>query len=130
MKNRDDKESVMAVVAAWILVALGVGHTVSGLVRFKKPLEDAMRAGFVGQFVGYPDRRTAFWFVICGPLLVMGGHMAVHAANAADREFLKIIGFYLLAISAVGSLANPASPFWAALVSALILIGAGYGWIS
>jgi len=42
----------------------------------------------------------------------------------------KIIGFYLLAIGSGGSLALPKSPFWAGLVSALILIGAGYGWIS
>src|SRR6266540_3777868 len=117
----------MAVVAAWVLVALGVGHTVVGLVKFKKPLAEAMRAGFVGQFVGYPDRRTAFWFIVFGPLLVMAGHLAVHAA---DRELLKIIGFYLLTISAVGCLAQPTSPFWAGLVAALILIGAGYGWIS
>jgi hypothetical protein len=38
----------MAVVAAWILVALGVGHSVVGLVRFKKPLAEAMRAGLSG----------------------------------------------------------------------------------
>jgi|SRR5262249_22303502 len=120
----------MAVVAAWILVTLGVGHIVVGLVRFKKPLVQAMRAGFVGQFVDDRDRLTAFWFMIFGPLLVMSGHMEVHAANAADGELLKIIGFYLLAIGAVGSLALPKSPFWAGLVSALILIGAGYGWIS
>jgi predicted transporter len=66
--------------------------------------------------------------MLFGPLLVMGGHMAIHAANATNRELLKIIGSYLLAISAVGCLAQPASPFWAGLVSALILIGAGYGW--
>jgi hypothetical protein len=120
----------MAVIAAWILVALGVGHTVVGLVAFKKPLGEAIRAGFVGQFMGYPDRQTAFWFMIFGALLVMGGHMAVHAANAVDRDLLKIIGLYLLAISAVGSLVEPASPFWAGLVSALILVGAGYGRIS
>ena len=120
----------MAVVAAWVLVALGVGHTVVGVIRFKKPLAEAIRAGFVGQFVGSPDRRTAFWFMIFGPLLVMGGHMAIHAANAVDRRLLKIIGFYLLAVSAVGSVAQPTSPFWAGLMSALILIGAGYGWIS
>ena len=119
-----------AVVAAWTLVTLGVGHTIVGLVWFKKPLAQAVRAGFVGQFMGYPDRLAAFWFMIFGPLLVMGGHMAIHAANAADRELLKIIGFYLLAISAVGSLAEPTSPFWAGLASALILICAGYGWIS
>jgi Family of unknown function (DUF6463) len=128
LKNKEKEASVMAVVAGWILVALGVGHTVVGLVSFKKPLAEAIRAGFVGQFVGYPDRRTAFWFMIFGPLLVMAGHMAIHAAHATNRELLKIIGSYLLAISAVGCLAQPASPFWAGLVSALILIGAGYGW--
>jgi Family of unknown function (DUF6463) len=128
LKDKEKEASVMAVVAGWILVALGVGHTVVGLVSFKKPLAEAIRAGFVGQFVGYPDRRTAFWFMLFGPLLVMGGHMAIHAANATNRELLKIIGSYLLAISAVGCLAQPASPFWAGLVSALILIGAGYGW--
>jgi len=120
----------MAVVAAWILVTLGAGHIVVGLIRFKKPLAEAMRAGLVGQFVGDRDRLTAFWFMIFGPLLVMSGHTAVHAATAADEELLKIIGFYLLAIGAGGSLALPKSPFWAGLVSALILIGAGYGWIS
>jgi Family of unknown function (DUF6463) len=120
----------MTIVAAWIVVVLGVGHTVVGLVRFKKPLAEAVHAGFVGQFVGYPDRLSAFWFMIFGPLLVMVGHMAIHAAHAADRELLKIIGFYLLAITAAGSLAQPTSPFWVGLVSALILIGAGYGRIS
>ena len=39
------KEFWTAVVAAWILVALGVGHTVVGLVSFKKPLTEAIRAG-------------------------------------------------------------------------------------
>src|SRR5262245_17353178 len=120
----------MAVVAAWILIALGVGHTVVGLVGFKKPLREAIRAGFVGQLVGYPDRQLAFWFMIFGSLLILVGHMAIHAANAADRELLKIIGFYLLAISAVGSFAQPTSPVWLGLMSALSFIGAGFGWIS
>jgi uncharacterized protein DUF6463 len=120
----------MVIIAAWVLVVLGLGHTVVGLVGFKKPLAEAVSAGFVGQFVGYPDRRTAFWFMIFGPLLVMVGHTAIHAAHASDRELLKVIGFYLLAISAIGSLAQPTSPFWAGLVSALVFIGAGYGRIS
>ena len=79
----------MAVVAAWILVVLGVGHTVVGWVSFKKPLAEAIRTGFVGQFVGHPDRLTAFWFMIFGPLLVMVGHMAVHAANAQIGRSLR-----------------------------------------
>jgi hypothetical protein len=96
---------------------------------FKKPLVGAVRDGFVGQFVDHPDRNEAFWFMIFGPLLVMGGHLAIHAVNTADGRLLRIIGFYLLAISVVGSLAAPDSPFWAALVSSAVLICAGYGWL-
>lgn len=125
-----NEHSVITVVAAWIVVALGVGHTVVGLVRFKRPIAEAVRAGFVGQVVAYPERRAAFWFIVFGPLLMMAGHAAVHAARAADRELLKILAFYLLAISTVGALALPTSPFWAGLISALLFIGAAYGWIS
>jgi uncharacterized membrane protein HdeD (DUF308 family) len=119
----------MAIIAAWILVILGLGHTAFGVVMFKKPLVAAVRAGFVGQFVDHPDRHEAFWFMIFGPLLVMGGHLAIHAVTTADARLLRIIGFYLLAISVVGSLAAPDSPFWAALVSSAVLVCVGYGWL-
>jgi uncharacterized membrane protein HdeD (DUF308 family) len=119
----------VAIIAAWTLVILGLGHTVVGVVMLKKPLVGAVRAGFVGQFVGHPDRREAFWFMIFGPLLIMGGHLAVHAVNTADARLLRIIGFYLLGVAVAGSLAQPKSPFWVGLVSSAVLIGAGYGWI-
>src|SRR5262245_66613863 len=118
----------MVIIAAWILIVLGVGHTAVGGVLFKKPLADAVRAGFVGQFEHYPDRRAAFWFMIFGPLLVMGGHLAIHAVKTADPGLLKIIGFYLLAVALVGSLAQPTSPFWVGLIAAAVFVGSGYGW--
>jgi hypothetical protein len=120
----------MVIIAAWILVVLGLGHTAVGVILFKKPLAEALSAGFVGQFEHYPDRRAAFWFMIFGPLLIMGGHLAIHAVNTADAGLLKIIGFYLLAVAAAGSLALPHSPFWVGLVASLVFIGAGYGWVS
>jgi hypothetical protein len=116
----------MVIIAAWILVVLGLGHIAVGVVAFKKPLAEALRAGFVGQFEHYPDRRAAFWFMIFGPLLIMGGHLAIHAVNTADGGLLKIIGFYLLVVGAVGSFALPQSPFWVGLVVSLVFIGAGY----
>jgi Family of unknown function (DUF6463) len=50
----------MVIIVAWILVMLGLGHMAVGIVMFKKPLVSAVRAGFVVQFMGHPDRRTAF----------------------------------------------------------------------
>ncbi len=119
----------MTLIAAWMLIALGLGHTAVGVVTFKEPLAQAARAGFVGQFVGHRDRRAAFWFIIFGPLLVMAGHVTIHAINTADARLLKIMGFYLLGVSVVGSLAQPKSPFWAGLVASFVLIAAGYGWV-
>ena len=56
----------MVIIAAWILIVLGLGHTTVWGVLFRKPLADAVHAGFVGQFEDYPDRRAAFWFMILG----------------------------------------------------------------
>ncbi len=120
----------MVAIAAWIIFILGLAHIVVGLVMFKTPLVEAVRDGFVGKFATDPERRTAFWFMIFGPLLVMGGHVAIHAVSVADAELLKIAGFYLLAIGAIGGLALPKSPFVVAVLLAPIFIAAGFGWIA
>jgi Family of unknown function (DUF6463) len=119
----------MVIIVAWILVMLGLGHMAVGIVMFKKPLVAAVRAGFVGQFMGHPDRRAAFWFMIFGPLVVIVRHLAIHAGNTADAGLLKIIGFYLLTVALVGSLAMPKSPFWVGLLSSAAFIATGYGWV-
>jgi hypothetical protein len=41
----------------------------------------------------------------------------------------RFIGFYLLAVGVLGSLALPKSPFWVGVVSSAVLVGAGYGWV-
>jgi hypothetical protein len=119
----------MLLSAAWILFALGIAHIIYGVAWFRFPIKEAIAEGFIGKFTGVDSRRLAFWFTAFGPLLAMGGHVALHAVNAGDYGLIKIIGFYLLAVSIVGVLALPKSPLWAALLLALIFIAAGYGWI-
>lgn len=119
----------MLLAASWILLALGIGHIVYGLVWFKSPIKEAVSEGFIGRFMKVESRRLAFWFIIFGPLLAMGGHVALYAANANDLGLIRIIGFYLLGISTVGVLALPRSPFWAAVLLSPIFIAAGYGWL-
>jgi Family of unknown function (DUF6463) len=117
-------------VVAWFLFALGVGHIVFGLVKFKAPLSEAIAAGFVGQFKVPEVRRTALWFLVVGPLLMLAGHAAVHAVATGDLALLKIIGFYLLATSILGVSAFPLTPFLATLIVSPLLIAAGYGLLS
>lgn len=119
----------MLSTAAWILLFLGIAHVVYGIVWFKTPIAQAIGEGFIGKFMGIESRRLAFWFTAFGPLVAMAGHVALHAVGAADHGLLKIVGFYLLGTSAVGVLALPKSPLWAALLLSPVFIAGGYGWI-
>jgi hypothetical protein len=117
----------MAATIAWALLALGVAHIAYGLVKFKVPLAEAAAAGIIGQFKAPEIRRTAFWFLMCGPLLILSGHVAVHAVAVGDFALLRIVGVYLLISSAAGVIVFPKSPLWALLLLSPALIAAGYG---
>lgn len=120
----------MSKTVAWAVFALGFLHIVFGIVRFRAPLLDAVLAGFSGQFASPEIRRTAFWFILCGPLLMLAGHLALHAVAVGDVHVLKLIGWYMLVVSAVGVVAFPVSPLWVPLALAPLLIAAGYGKLS
>ena len=111
-------------------MALGVAHVAFGLVHCRVPLREAVSAGFIGKFTEADIRRTAFWFIVCGPMFMLAGHVALHAVNVGDLYVLKLICWYMLVVSVVGVIAFPVSPLWAPLALAPLLIAAGYGKLS
>ena len=117
----------MANFISWALFALGLAHIAFGLVRFRSALSGVCEAGFIGQFKEPEIRRSAFWFLMCGPLLMAIGQIAVHAVAMSDLWVLKVIGAYLLGSCAVGVTAFPKSPLWAPLLLSVFFILAGYG---
>lgn len=120
----------MTNAVAWFMFALGIGHIVFGLVKFKTPLVEAVSAGFVGQFKAPEVRRTTFWFLIFGPLLMLAGHVAIHAVGVGDLALLKIVGFYAFITALIGVAAFPKSPFWGALFASPVFVAAGYGLVN
>ena len=113
----------MSRVLAWSLFLLGLAHLVFGLLRFKEPLLEALSAGFIDQFKHSDARRAAFWFLMCGPMLMLLGHLSVRAVDAGDTSILKTIGAYGAVCAMVGIAAFPTSPLWTLLVlSALMVI--------
>jgi len=117
----------MANMLAWSLFTLGIAHIVFGIMRFKAPLAAAFSAGFVGQFKAPEERRTAFWFLVVGPLLMFTGQVAVHAVSTGNFWLLRLIGIYLFITGAIGVTAFPRSPLWAPLLLSLLFIATGYG---
>jgi hypothetical protein len=46
--------------------------------------------------LGPPEtRRTAFWFAMFGPLFMLAGQVAVHAAAIGDSSLYRLVGLYL-----------------------------------
>lgn len=119
----------MLIVATWCLLALGVAHTIYGLVRFKQPVTEALREGGIGKFQSIDSRRLSFWFILFGPMLMMAGQVAIRATYLNDLSLVAIIGVYVLIISSVGILALPKSPFWAGLLLSLAILAGACGWI-
>jgi len=119
----------MPAILAQVLLALGIAHIVFGIVRFREPLADAMRAGFVGRFAESEARRTAFWFIAFGPLLMLVGQLALHAAASGDLPAFTLTGFYMLALGVIGVLAFPKSPLWLPLLLSPAFLACGLGWL-
>jgi hypothetical protein len=74
-------------------------------------------------------RRMAFWFTIFGPLLLMAGHVALHAVRSHDLALMQLVGAYMSALGLLGATALPMSPFWAAVVIGSMSIARGRGWL-
>ncbi len=119
----------MAKTVAWAVFALGLAHIIFGILRFREPLAEAALAGFSGQFMLPEIRRTAFWFLMCGPLFMLAGHLAIHAVAQGDLRTLKLIGVYMLVSSIIGVAAFPVSPLWVPMLLSIPLVAAGYGFI-
>jgi hypothetical protein len=112
----------MAATLAWSLFALGVAHIVFGFLRFKEPLLGALADGFIGQFSAHESRRTAFWFLMAGPQLMLAGQVALHAVSHGQPALLRLVGIYLLVCASIGVAAFPKSPLPVAVVLALLLL--------
>ena len=117
------------IAVAWALFALGMVHIGFGVLRFRRPLADAWSEGFVGRFETTETRRTAFWFLMAGPMLMGLGQIAVHAVATEDRWLLRTIGIYLLASGAIGVAAFPKSPLWAPLLLSPWFLAASFNWL-
>jgi uncharacterized membrane protein HdeD (DUF308 family) len=116
----------MANFAAWSLLVLGVLHVFYGVIAFRVPLLAVVAEGFVGQFSKHEAQQAAFWFVIFGPLLMMAGHLCIHATAKGDYDTMLLVGTYMSIISLVGFAALPKSPFIIGLIASLFITATGY----
>jgi hypothetical protein len=113
-------------VVGYLLMAVGVAHAVTGIVKYHAPLAAMLQEGFVDAVRPHLDRLLAFWFMLFSAILFLAGHVTLHAASSGNAYLARLAGWYLLGIGALGVLAIPMSPFWIAVVLAPVLLWSGY----
>lgn len=117
----------MILILAWLTFVLGIGHTLTGLILYKKPLLSAFSDGYWNSFKADKSRTLAFWFVLFGPMLSFVGYLCVYAVNAGDSGLLQRLAVFLLCLGLSGGLAFPKSPFWAAVVFSTLMLMKTHG---
>lgn len=112
----------MIKVSGYVLLALGVGHTIIGIVKYRRAIVAWIRDGFFNAATGHNDRLLAFWFLMFGAMLFLLGQITIYAVQTNDTYLLRVLGWYVVAIGVVGATALPRSPFWVAIVLALLML--------
>jgi hypothetical protein len=98
--------------------ALAAGHTVWGLIAYRRDLPAVVRGlpGSVGDGIFNEEHSrdgnaAGFWFMFAGPMLALFGRMYESAEAADDREAMLVAGRAVTAMSLAGWAAIPASGF-------------------
>lgn len=113
----------MLLTLSWLIVALGIGHTATGLWLYRAPLLAAFADGYWNSFKADRNRIQAYWFVLFGPMLSFLGYLCLFAIESDDTGLLQRLAVFLLCIGLSGGFAFPKSPFGlAAVISSLMLL--------
>jgi hypothetical protein len=105
-----------------LLIATGIIHTIVGLVMGRDIYWGILKSGFIN--VIEPDyvRAFAFWFFVCGIMLIIFGQTLHYYIRKTKRKPPCSLGYWLLSFSVFGCLAMPASGFWLFIPQGLIII--------
>ena len=105
------------------LLAVGVLHTLVGLLSFGQPLAAIARDGVVNAVDPRPERQTACWFLLAGVLLCTLGY-STRWAQRRTGTVPAGLGWILLAIAGSGVVLMPFSGFWLLFPPALLALAA------
>lgn len=101
-------------IGPWLLI-VAVVHTVFGLVFFAPVLGSMLERGLFNSVGSDAMAGAVTWFLLFGgPLALVAWQVWLTERRAASAE-LRVMGWCILALTALGLLLMPASGFWLAL---------------
>ena len=104
------------------LVMTGILHTIIALLLNWKVYLDIIADGLINSIGREYDRAFAFWFLICGVLIIFFGQTLHYYQRRTQTPAPLFLGYSMLIFAIVGCVIHPASGFWLFLPQALIII--------
>jgi hypothetical protein len=105
------------------LIATGILHSVVGIVLSKDDLWAIIKEGLFNTVKDDDfSRGLAFWFLVCGVIIIILGHVLHYYIKREQKPAPVFLGYYLLGISVIGCIVIPVSGFWLFIPQALIIL--------
>jgi hypothetical protein len=118
---------MMRTVKLWkysgiFLLATGVLHSIVAVLLGIEDLLAIFRDGLLDAVGEDVSREFAFWFLICGIVIIFLGQVLHYYIKKEQKPAPLFLGYYLLALSVIGCIIVPVSGFWLFIPQAVIII--------
>ncbi|WP_288359732.1 DUF6463 family protein [uncultured Bacteroides sp.] len=104
------------------LTVTGVIHTIYALFIGKDAFSEMFGKGLVNSVGENYNLGFAFWFLICGIILILWGETLQYYINKEQKPAPAFLGYAILLFTIIGCIIEPVSGFWFFLPQAIIII--------
>lgn len=105
-----------------LLFITGILHTIIALHLNWQVYVDIIKDGLTNSIGREYDRAFAFWFLICGVLILLFGQTLHYYQKRTQKPAPLFLGYSMLIFAIIGCAIQPVSGFWLFLPQALIII--------
>ena len=103
------------------LTATGIIHTIYALFIGKDAFSEMLRNGLVNSIGENYSQGFAFWFLICGVILILLGQTLQYYIKKEQKPAPVFLGYSILLLTVIGCIIEPVSGFWLFLPQAILL---------
>lgn len=104
------------------LIITGILHTVVAIVLNWELYFEMIKDGIVNATVDNYPRLFAFWFLVCGIIIIFLGQVLHYYQKREQKPAPLSFGYGMLIFAIIGCVVEPFSGFWLFLPQALIII--------
>jgi len=104
------------------LLITGILHTITAVLLNHEIYSDILKDGFINMVSDDYARAFAFWFLICGILLILFGQVLNRYQRKEQKPAPLFLGYSMLLFAVAGCIADPVSGFWLFIPQAVLII--------